>query len=189
MKRAEHEELTACIKQLLDEYAGRECVFDLVQEVEEKAREIIEREPRVHPSGKEEEEEKEGENVARERCLVQLDHMRDEVRYCKTVAKWAAELSLSGCMLVHPRLIFIVLCGRACDISAYLHLHRTQQIDIDSHGRRCKERLLTLLERCPDPTVPASASSTFFEVCRFESLADLQTAAEPLGLSPYLPVR
>ena len=177
LKRVEHDELASCIRDLIPNHAGRECVFDLLQEVETNAQRILKRNATIDDDDL---ASNDSGNASFERCLIQLDHMRDvsnpcpklsssdllaqmtppallrrpfeslvncypsavietEIelltnfplqapRYCKTVSKWAEEHSLSGCLLLHPRLIYIVLYGQAQDISRYLHLHRTQQV-------------------------------------------------------------
>ena len=43
--------------------------------------------------------------------LLHIDHMRSKTKYCKTLEKWAKELTLSGRLLFCRRLILLLLQG------------------------------------------------------------------------------
>lgn len=77
--------------------------------------------------------------------LLKLDHIRNRSRYIKTITRWTEELKLSGRILFVGHLIFIVLTGVAEDIKEYLRRHKSCNIDVDSSGKPCKERMMTVL--------------------------------------------
>ncbi|XP_019645473.1 PREDICTED: RWD domain-containing protein 3-like [Branchiostoma belcheri] len=77
--------------------------------------------------------------------LLHLDHMRARGKYVKTIVKWTKELSLTGRLLFQERLILILLLGSLQNIKEYITRQRTRSVDVDSAGRSCKERMLTVL--------------------------------------------
>lgn len=77
--------------------------------------------------------------------LLKLDHIRNRSRYIKTMTRWTEELKLSGRILFVGHLIFILLTGVAEDIKEYLRRHKSCNIDVDSSGKPCKERMMTVL--------------------------------------------
>lgn len=83
------------------------------------------------------------------RCLLRVDHMHARQRYCKTILSWCNELGLKGRLLFQGRFILILLEGRASDVQEYLTRHRTRPVDVDSAGRTCKERMLSVLYDSP----------------------------------------
>ncbi|XP_076086420.1 RWD domain-containing protein 3-like isoform X3 [Mytilus galloprovincialis] len=94
-------------------------------------------------------------------CLLLLDHMRAKSKYIKTIHKWTQELDLKGRLLFYGKLILILLQGQHVNIKDYLIRHRSVNVDVDSHGRSCKERMMTVIceekatgsKRFPDFTV------------------------------------
>ena len=44
-------------------------------------------------------------------ALLHLDHMRNRIKYSKTISRWAAELSLTGRLIICDRIIVILLQG------------------------------------------------------------------------------
>ena len=82
----------------------------------------------------------------RHAALLRLDHMRRPKPYARLISSWAQNLSLSGFLLFSPHLILIFISGSdAGAIHRYLQLHRTQTVDVDSQGRPCREKMLTVL--------------------------------------------
>ena len=61
------------------------------------------------------------------------------------MTRWTEELKLSGRVLFVGHLIFILLTGVAEDIKEYLRRHKSYNIDVDSSGKPCKERMMTVL--------------------------------------------
>lgn len=87
----------------------------------------------------------EKEKKDRSLCILQLDHMRSKNRYRKAILSWCKELNLTGCLIFCLKWIFIILNGEEEDIKAYIQRNRTLCVDVDSSGRPCKERLLSIL--------------------------------------------
>ncbi|GBF91362.1 hypothetical protein Rsub_04102 [Raphidocelis subcapitata] len=86
------------------------------------------------------------EDVARRRVLLRLDHIRNRPLYTKTIRRWVKELGLSGRLLFCRGLILIALEGGGGAVSTYLRRARTELVDVDSGGRKCRERMLSVLE-------------------------------------------
>ncbi|KAH9508919.1 RWD domain-containing protein 3 [Bulinus truncatus] len=104
-------------------------------------------------------------------ALLQLDHMRSKQNYVKLIKKWTSELSLTGRLLFCKKLILILLQGNIFDVKEYIIRNRTHNVDIDSKGRHCKEKMLTVL--CEVPAEPLARFKDFI-VMNVESLCDLQ---------------
>lgn len=80
-------------------------------------------------------------------ALLMLDHMRSKVRYTHTILKWATGLALAGCLLFVGKFIFIVLQGHAANVKEYIKLQRSSNVDVDSRGKKCKERMMSVLHQ------------------------------------------
>ena len=77
--------------------------------------------------------------------LLKVDHMRNKNRYIKTITRWIVELNLNGRIFFASSLIFLLLAGEACDVREYLRRHKTCNVDVDSSGKPCKERMMNVL--------------------------------------------
>ena len=77
--------------------------------------------------------------------LLQLDHMRNKNRYVKNIFSWAEELTLNGRIFFATHLILILLVGECTKIKEYLRRHKACNVDLDSSGKPCKERMMTVL--------------------------------------------
>ncbi|XP_038048839.1 RWD domain-containing protein 3-like isoform X2 [Patiria miniata] len=84
-------------------------------------------------------------------AILHIDHMRSRVRYIKTLVSWASELSLIGRLLFLHQLILVMLIGSEDCVKDFLVRLRTQKVDIDSNGRSCKERMMTVLMQGSHP--------------------------------------
>lgn len=84
--------------------------------------------------------------------LLKLDHMRNKNRYIKTITRWVDELKMNGRVFFVGYLIFILLTGETENVRDYLRRHKTCNVDIDSSGKPCKERMMNVLtqEQAPD---------------------------------------
>jgi hypothetical protein len=72
--------------------------------------------------------------------------MRRPKPYTRLICQWALSLNISGFLLFCNHLIIIFLSANdPHDIARYLQLHRTQTVDVDSQGRPCREKMLTVL--------------------------------------------
>ncbi|BFZ16334.1 hypothetical protein BsWGS_19373 [Bradybaena similaris] len=105
-------------------------------------------------------------------ALLQLDHMRSKHNYIKLIKKWTVELGLTGRLIFCDRLIFILLQGTSQAVREYIVLNRTTKVDVDSKGKACKERLLTVL--CE---VPAESHARLSDFC-VQELTTVQSLQE-----------
>jgi len=87
-------------------------------------------------------------------ALVHVDHMNDVKGYRKWLQKTATE---TGCQLrlkqtypsddysKRPRIIVIIVGDSSTDVSNFLKRWRTSKVDVDSRGKACLERMMTVL--------------------------------------------
>jgi len=78
-------------------------------------------------------------------CLLHLDHMRSRGPYIKLIRRWVHDLDLTGALMFGSKFILILLQGQASAVKEYIVRNRSTKVDVDSRGRPCKERLLTVL--------------------------------------------
>ncbi|KAL5486978.1 hypothetical protein EMCRGX_G019526 [Ephydatia muelleri] len=79
-------------------------------------------------------------------CVVHLDHIRSETKYFKTLKSWSRELSIRVRVIsagIH--FIYVILAGCSDNLHELLRRWRTSLIDVDTSGRPCKERLMSIL--------------------------------------------
>eukprot|EP00747_Dinoflagellata_sp_TGD_P170840 gnl/TRDRNA2_/TRDRNA2_203455_c0_seq1.p1 gnl/TRDRNA2_/TRDRNA2_203455_c0~~gnl/TRDRNA2_/TRDRNA2_203455_c0_seq1.p1 ORF type:complete len:252 (+),score=17.99 gnl/TRDRNA2_/TRDRNA2_203455_c0_seq1:110-865(+) len=88
--------------------------------------------------------------------LLHLDHMNDHKGYSKTLTRWASQLKLSGVIFLpvactpRPRHVFVVLdADSPGQISDFLKRLRTQNVDVNSRGQPCKERMSSVVVELP----------------------------------------
>ncbi|KAI1883093.1 hypothetical protein AGOR_G00241690 [Albula goreensis] len=112
-------------------------------------------------------------------ALLLLDHMRAKAKYIKIIEKWTSELELTGRLLM-GKLILILLQGTRKSIKEYLHLQKTVKVDVDSTGKKCKERMMSVL--CEAPLRKQHKQLTSFEVKEFSSVEELKREFEMAGL-------
>eukprot|EP00195_Chlamydomonas_chlamydogama_P000812 CAMPEP_0202919582 /NCGR_PEP_ID=MMETSP1392-20130828/76183_1 /ASSEMBLY_ACC=CAM_ASM_000868 /TAXON_ID=225041 /ORGANISM="Chlamydomonas chlamydogama, Strain SAG 11-48b" /LENGTH=209 /DNA_ID=CAMNT_0049613001 /DNA_START=148 /DNA_END=774 /DNA_ORIENTATION=+ len=80
--------------------------------------------------------------------LLRLDHMRNKGLYMRSLKGWASDLGLTGCVIFLCKavsLILILIEGAGEDVREYLRRHRTESVDVDSRGRKCKERMMDVV--------------------------------------------
>ncbi|GIM07136.1 hypothetical protein Vretimale_11353 [Volvox reticuliferus] len=81
--------------------------------------------------------------------LLRLDHMHNRALYGRTIGSWVRELRLTGRLIFQGNLILILLEGDGLALREYLVRHRTESVDVDSRGRKCKERMMDVLVQQP----------------------------------------
>ncbi|ERE88620.1 RWD domain-containing protein 3 [Cricetulus griseus] len=112
--------------------------------------------------------------------LLHLDHMRARTKYVKTVEKWASELRLTGRLMFMGKTILILLQGDRSNIKEYLVLQKTSKVDVDSSGKKCKEKMISVLSETKVPTEHKRFLA--FEVKEYSTLEELQKEFETAGL-------
>ncbi|XP_048458327.1 RWD domain-containing protein 3 [Rhincodon typus] len=114
-------------------------------------------------------------------ALLHLDHMRAKAKYIRSIEKWTSDLRLTGRLMFMGKLILILLQGERKDIKDYLVLQKTSKVDVDSSGKRCKEKMISVL--CEEKLQAGQLRLTSFAVKEFTSGAELHQEFEVLGLS------
>ncbi|XP_035276634.1 RWD domain-containing protein 3 [Anguilla anguilla] len=112
-------------------------------------------------------------------ALLLLDHMRAKTKYKKIIEKWTLELELTGRLFI-GKLILIILQGAKRSIKEYLHLQKTVKVDVDSVGKKCKEKMMRIL--CEAPLPNSCKELTSFEVKEISSVEELKGEFELVGL-------
>jgi len=121
-------------------------------------------------------------STAVEGMLLRLDHMRDRRNYVRQVGEWCLQLGLWGRVVFHGKRIMIALQGTRRGLRQYVQLHRSASIDVDSKGRRCRERMMTVLyEGAPQ----GEALPSGFEVLDAEAVQEVRDVLSPLGLERF----
>ncbi|XP_007934318.1 RWD domain-containing protein 3 [Orycteropus afer afer] len=112
--------------------------------------------------------------------LLHLDHMRAKTKYIKTVEKWTSDLRLTGRLMFMGKIILILLQGGRNNIKEYLILQKTSKVDVDSSGKKCREKMISVLFE----TKVQMEHKRFlaFEVKEYSSLDELQKEFETAGL-------
>ncbi|XP_030631831.1 RWD domain-containing protein 3 [Chanos chanos] len=113
-------------------------------------------------------------------ALLHLDHMRSKTKYIKLIEKWTSDLELTG-RLYTGKLILILLQGARRNIKEYIHLQKTVKVDVDSSGKRCKEKMMSVL--CELPLSGHLNQMSSFEVKEIASPEELRGEFEAIGLS------
>jgi len=78
--------------------------------------------------------------------IIEINHMRDQSRYVKNLSSWAEELHVE-LKVLHLKFRkldnhWIIVIGNEKRVKTFKKYLRTRNVDIDSKGRPCKERLL-----------------------------------------------
>lgn len=109
-------------------------------------------------------------------ALLQIDHMRAKSSYVKTINSWTGELALNGFLLFYDWIILLLLQGDLKDIQNFIFRLRTVNIDVDSHGRSCKERMAKVLAQmqCLDASKNERfAAFSVIELATWEGVEEL----------------
>jgi len=86
-------------------------------------------------------------------AMVKIDHMNDSKAYLTTLKKWADALGLGVRVFHKPQStgvkriegVFVALWGSNESIKTFLTRLRTELVDVDARGAKCKERQSTVL--------------------------------------------
>jgi hypothetical protein len=78
--------------------------------------------------------------------MIEIDHMRDKRHYIKTIERWNKVLNITGSVIFYGKLkIFLILFGCEKNLKDFQQQLKTHNIDVDSRGRPCKEKLSKVL--------------------------------------------
>ncbi|XP_071837646.1 RWD domain-containing protein 3-like [Apostichopus japonicus] len=78
-------------------------------------------------------------------AVLHIDHMRAKQRYLKTLINWADAGHILGRVIFCHRLIFVILVGSGSSIKDFILNLKTQTVDVDSCGRNCKEKMMSVI--------------------------------------------
>ncbi|XP_075966285.1 RWD domain-containing protein 3 isoform X1 [Anarhichas minor] len=135
--------------------------------------------------GEEEEEgrerEKEKEKEEEWTAVLSLDHIRSRSRYTGLLERWTQQLQLSGRLLL-GRSILVILQGARPSIKEFCRLLRTVKVDVDSSGKKCKERMMKILTESPTSS-PGGHGLQGFVVTNYESLPELTAAFQEINMT------
>ena len=130
---------------------GEECVMEVLMQAQELAAEALA--ARVS----EKEAEAEAEDADLEEAVVRIDHMNDSAGYMRKLKKWSTQLSLGARVFYQETVgssrvegVMLALQGEPDDVSSFLQRLRTEYVDVDKSGAKCKERKSTTLCRRPN---------------------------------------
>ncbi|KAL4236889.1 RWD domain-containing protein 3 [Mactra antiquata] len=113
--------------------------------------------------------------------VLHIDHMRSTNKYCKTLEKWASELTLNGAILFINKLILVILQGSIDSIKDFTIRLKTVSVDVDSKGHSCKERMMSVL--CQQQNKLSEITRfTEFEKRHLENKEELKSLFKRAGL-------
>ncbi|NXH07570.1 RWDD3 protein, partial [Loxia leucoptera] len=153
-------------------------VHDLILWVQQHLKDVIKQSATV---GKEKTTLSKGTEDGIWMLLLHLDHMRAKAKYVKTVEKWASNLRLTGRLMFMGKIILILLQGDRSSIKEYLILQKSSKVDVDSSGKKCKEKMMRVL--CETELQSRHKRFQMFEVKEYSALEELQKEFETAGLT------
>ncbi|XP_032374381.1 RWD domain-containing protein 3 isoform X2 [Etheostoma spectabile] len=128
-----------------------------------------------------EEEVKETDREEEWTAVLSLDHIRSRSRYIGLLERWSQTLQLTGSLLLGPS-ILVVLQGARPKIKEFCRLLKTVKVDVDSSGKKCKERMMKVLLESPlSPSCGHSLQG--FVVKNYDSLPELAAAFQEINMT------
>ncbi|XP_038557527.1 RWD domain-containing protein 3 [Micropterus salmoides] len=128
-----------------------------------------------------EEEVKEREKEEEWTAVLSLDHIRSRNRYIGLLERWTQQLQLTGRLLLGPS-ILVILQGARPNIKEFCRLLKTVKVDVDSSGKKCKERMMKVLIE----TLSSSSCGhglQGFVVKNYQSLPELTAAFQEINMT------
>ncbi|XP_053175253.1 RWD domain-containing protein 3 isoform X2 [Scomber japonicus] len=98
-----------------------------------------------------EDEVKESNKEEEWTAVLSLDHIRSRNRYVALLERWSQQLQLTGRLLLGWS-ILVILQGARASIKEFCRLLKTVKVDVDSSGKKCKERMMKVLIETPSPS-------------------------------------
>ncbi|XP_017275051.1 RWD domain-containing protein 3 isoform X3 [Kryptolebias marmoratus] len=150
-------------------------LHQLVEDLQQHCVKLTEDHRGVEEKMKESEEEEEWTEV------LLLDHIRSRNRYVGLLEHWSQQLQLAGRLLLGQN-ILVILQGERRNIKEFCRRLKAVKVDVDSSGKKCKERMMKVL-------VGAPSHSTFknglqgFVVNNYQSLSELTAVFQELNMT------
>ncbi|XP_034536123.1 RWD domain-containing protein 3 isoform X2 [Notolabrus celidotus] len=129
-----------------------------------------------------EEEVKETEKEEEWTAVLSLDHIRSQNRYIGLLERWSQQLQLTGRLLL-GRSILIILQGARNEIKEFCRLLKTVKVDVDSCGKKCKERMMKVLTEAPLSSSSGPGTLQGFVVVNYQSSSELTAAFQEMNLT------
>ncbi|KAM8894080.1 RWD domain-containing protein 3 isoform 2-T2 [Spinachia spinachia] len=137
-------------------------------------------------TGGEEKEGREREEEEEWTAVLSLDHIRSRNRYISLLERWTQQLQLSGRLLLGLS-ILVILQGARSNIKEFCRLLRTVKVDVDSSGKKCKERMMKVLTESPTSSFIGhecgSQKIRGFVVKSYKSLPELTAAFQEINMT------
>ncbi|XP_074522599.1 RWD domain-containing protein 3 isoform X2 [Halichoeres trimaculatus] len=128
-----------------------------------------------------EEEEAETEKEEEWTAVLSLDHIRSRNRYIGLLERWSQQLQLTGRLLLGQD-ILVILQGARKNIKEFCRLMRTMKVDVDSSGKKCKERMMKVLIEAPWSSSSGHSRLQGFFVVNYQSSSELTAAFQEIHL-------
>ncbi len=194
--RKQREELAAALVGLAQERTeqqgedGEECICELVQQGQELAVEMLAVQAEAGAAAEAGDREGDG---ALTQCVVKIDHMNDSKNYMKALKKWCEQLGLAarvfyreaGTTKASGRVegVVVVLEGPDDAVSGWLTRLRSEYVDVDGRGGKCKERKSTVMcRREVVDSAPPTARLIGWEASVYEEEGTMETALANMDL-------
>ena len=125
--------------------------------------------------------------------LTQFDHMRDTKGYIRTLERWIlreSELKF-GRLLFGRKIMLILIANFEDDLKSFQQKLKTHNVDVDSNGKPCKEKMSKVLCNCLQLKEATSdlkwwtdtlAKPTTFSVIEFKNNEEIDSILTQLKL-------
>ncbi|XP_040573845.1 RWD domain-containing protein 3-like [Lepeophtheirus salmonis] len=120
--------------------AGTPCLYSIVESLRDLTMSLLENNDQIL-----ERNTKEHEIEEKSFMLLELDHMRNEKRYVKNLKIWTTELDLQVRLLQFNKGILLLLMGELNSVKDFVARLRNRNVDVDSRGKPCKEKMSKVL--------------------------------------------
>ncbi|XP_034040804.1 RWD domain-containing protein 3 [Thalassophryne amazonica] len=128
-----------------------------------------------------EEERREDSSRQEWTTVLTLDHIRSRNRYIGLLERWSQQLCLAGRLFL-GRPIVLILHGDQPDVKEFCRLLKTVKVDVDSSGRKCKERMMKIISESPSSSANLHRLQGFVTK-DFSSVSELSAAFQEIGLT------
>ena len=164
-----------------------ECLFQVVMQARESARDLLES---YQLRNRETEKGTSSSTcLPSHGILIRIDHMNDSAGYTGLLSSWAGSLALGGDLLlrVSPGSkratdIALVLQGSEENIKTFLKRLRTEYVDVNSRGQKCKERQFDVLCSFDPNDSPNSTGLVSLSVHSYSETQELHDQLEKLNV-------
>ena len=120
-----------------------------MKDVEQKMLGIIDFAKEAYDDFKDDDKkETRAQDMEDEIMIVKIDHMRKSGAYIRTLESWSLQLGLTTLVVTsRDKGIILLSQGDKCQMTKFLLNWKTTNIDVDSKGKPCKERMIQILYR------------------------------------------